>query len=336
MPTTHAIQARWVRDMYVHDARARQERVTEGLDSETGSEILSFDWTVDAAKRCGSPYLFNVMSSDRMILLSMLTRTNAASEIVSAIEGLKHRGVRPKVVYVDDQCCGEWPFLLHKIWPGVAVRLDAMHAMRRLVQTTSSTRHPWHAEFCGLLSSAIYTFDAGVRLRFGTAWRRAGNINAVPKHVEKRYVPRVVANPARIASEIGKIINMYKCKKHVDSGELLTPATFSAWEALKMHVLAGCLCDPPGGPLNTFGVAALPIGGELFREVHSLRGSSALECFHTHQKQWLGPLAHHGSEAGTALLRDGAVRWNRNRQTNVNPVSSDAHRVFDADVVTDT
>ena len=73
MPTTHAIQARWVRDMYVHDARARQERVTEELDSETGSEILSFDWTVDAAKRCGSPYLFNVMSSDRMILLSMLT-----------------------------------------------------------------------------------------------------------------------------------------------------------------------------------------------------------------------------------------------------------------------
>jgi len=45
-----------------------------------------------------------------------------------------------------------------------------------------------------------------------------------------------------------------------------------------------------------------------------MRGASALEGFHTHQKQWLGPLAHHSAEAGTALLADGALRWNRRRR----------------------
>lgn len=334
MPQTYAIQAKWVRDMYVQDAQARRERVTRELESETGSEILSFDWTVDAAKRCGRPFLFNAMSSDRSILLSILTRTSAPFEIVSAVEGLKRRGANPKVVYVDDHCCGAWPSLLQKIWPGVAVRLDAMHAMRRLTQTTSSTRHPWHAEFCSLLSSAIYTFDDGEHRRFKTAWRSAGNISDAPKHVEKKYVPRVVANSAHIVSAIGSVINMYSCKKHADSGELLTPATHRAWDSLRVHVLAGCLCDPLGVQLNTYGVEE-SVGGGLFRAINSMRGSSALEGFHTHQKQWLGLLANHGNEAGAALLRDGAVRWNRNRRSSVNPVSLDSHWIFDGDVMTD-
>ena len=86
--------------------------------------------------------------------------------------------------------------------------------------------------------------------------------------------------------------------------------------------------------LNTYEVEE-SVGGELFRAINSMRGSSALKGFHTHQKQWLGLLANHGNEAGAALLRDGAVRWNRNRRSNANPVSLDSQWIFDGDVMTD-
>ena len=78
-------------------------------------------------------------------------------------------------------------------------------------------------------------------------------------------------------------------------------------------MLAGCLCDPPGVQLNKYGDEC-SVGGESSIEVASMRGSSALEGFHAHQKQWLGPFATHAVEAGTALLRDGTARWNRSRQ----------------------
>ena len=54
--------------------------------------------------------------------------------------------------------------------------------------------------------------------------------------------------------------------------------------------------------------------GDNFRIVRTLRGTSALEGFHTHQKAWLGNLARHAADAGAALLADGAVRWNRKRK----------------------
>ena len=81
--------------------------VTPQLDPINVSDILCFDWTVDAARRCGSPYLLNAMcNNNKLVLLSVLTRTNAPSEISSAVADLKQRGVNPKVVNVDDHCCG--------------------------------------------------------------------------------------------------------------------------------------------------------------------------------------------------------------------------------------
>ena len=319
-----------LRQLYLRDARERHEPASQGLaasngivfmtpqlESKNGSEIVSFDWTVDAARRCGSPYLFNAMcNNSQMVLLSVLTETSAPNEISSAVAELKQRGIHPKVAYVDDDCCGAWRSLLQGIWQRMAVRLDIMHAMRRLTRSVSSTQHPWHGEFCGSLSSAIYAFDVGEQRRLRTAWRRAGNICEVPRELEKRYVPRVVTDPARIASSIEGILTAYARRVHPDAGQLLTPATHRAWASLKVHVLAGCLCDPPVIQLNKYG-DAWSVGGESFKEVTSTRGSSALEGFHAHQKQWLGPFATHGAEAGTALLRDGTARWNRNRRGSV-------------------
>ena len=174
MPKHYTIQAQWVRDMYVLDANERCASVARELDAETGTDILTMDWTVDAARRCGGSYLFNVMSSNGVLLMSELTRTTAPYEVRAPLATLKQRGVNPLVVYVDDACCSAWPQLLGMIWPGVHVRLDAMHAMRRLTQTTMSTRHPWHGDFCAQLSSAIYQNVSHENERLSRAWRRAG------------------------------------------------------------------------------------------------------------------------------------------------------------------
>ena len=64
------------------------------------------------------------------------------------------------------------------------------------------------------------------------------------------------------------------------------------------------------------------IGGEQFHTVQTLRGASALEGFHTHQKQWLGPLAQHATDAGSALLADGTLRWNRKRRRDTSTSGS--------------
>ena len=68
--------------------------------------------------------------------------------------------------------------------------------------------------------------------------------------------------------------------------------------------------------MNQFG-EEVNIGGEKFKRIRTLRGASALEGFHNHQKQWLGCLARHAADAGSALLADGAVRWNRKRRRDV-------------------
>ena len=111
-------------------------------------------------------------------------------------------------------------------------------------------------------------------------------------------------------------------------GVLLTPSTITAWASLRQHVNAGCLCDPPGITRNLLGEATV-IGGEEFRPIlRTMRGSSALEGFHAHQKQWLGPLGRHAAEAGRALLADGALRWNRRRRNEMAEEMSTLPLVF--------
>ena len=229
----------------------------------------------------------------------------------------------PRLVYVDDHCCGVWKQLLEKLWPHVHVRLDGMHAIRRLVRTTSSTQHPWHGAFCGAVADAIYTYDPSEQGRLQQAWERAGHGSELPAHIKKQYVPRRITDPQRIIAAIERVFcDFTRSGRHLLDQELLTAETHSAWGYLRRHVSAGCLCDPSGIDLNRYG-KTMSIGGEDFQTVASMRGSSSLEGFHSHQKEWLGHRATHSVEAGEALLRDGAVRWNRRR-------SSEASHVYNA------
>ena len=79
------------------------------------------------------------MDGGRRVLLSRLTATCGQHEARPAIAELADRGVCPKVVYVDDECCGAWAALIANVWPNAVVRLDGMHAIMRLTEATVST-----------------------------------------------------------------------------------------------------------------------------------------------------------------------------------------------------
>ena len=316
LPMEYKFQDQWIRSLYLKDFESRCDEVVQELTGEIGDHVLILDWTVDAARQCGNNFLFNAMAGNGKILLTELTNSAGPAEVEPWIWTLKQRGVNPTVVYVDDECCGAWKAFLEKVWPKASTKLDGMHAIRRLAQTTSSTRHPLHGRFCASLSNAIYSYDAGEAERLQKAWTRDGYKGKVIESHLKKYVPRVICDATRISAAIENTIQAFE--NHVcnaEAGALLTAATRKEWTNLKKHVEGGCLCDPPGVSLHVYlDREPLNIGGQIFQTFRTLRGTSSLEGFHSHQKLWLGPRAYHADESGKALLTDGALRWNRHRE----------------------
>jgi hypothetical protein len=312
LPDGHHVSSDWIRNLYMADAAKRQGEVARELMAERGDDVMIIDWTHDAAARCHGNYMCNVMDGQRMVLMSTLTKTCAPAEMRPHLAGLAHRGVRPRVVYVDSECCGAWPSLLRDLWPGVHVRLDGMHAIRRLTRAVSCTQHPWHPRFCAALSEAIYTDDTEAVERLGAARRRAGMSASMSSREKKKYVHRAIINSFRIVESVEAVLRRF-AGEHARAGPLVTVDTHGAWAALKVHTTTGCLCDPPSVDLKVH-KEIVKIGGADFSTVGTRRGASALEGFHTHQKQWFGQFARHAEDAGAALLADGTVRWNRKRR----------------------
>ena len=267
------------------------------------------------------------MSGAGKILASVLTASAGPCEVDAVLWALKQRGVNPQVVYVDDECCGAWQRLIGQIWPDAFVRLDVHHAIARLAQTTASTQHPWHGDFCKSLSDAILVYDETEARRLKRARQRDG-LKPENAQAKKKYVPRVVRDGMEIAEKIDAIIEQFKGKLHESMGALLTQTTYTAWANLRKHVLNGCLSDPPDIAMNILTEDPIVIGGQHFHRVRSMRGSSSLEGFHSHQKQWLGERSTHAQEAGLALVAEGTMRWNRKRHNEANFESEGIPLVF--------
>ena len=314
LPEEQKVTSEWIRNLYMHDFRKRRPELHE-LAQEIGDAIVKLDWTKGASARCKGKFLFNAISGAGKVLASELTTTSCPCEVEGILWHLRGRGIWPKVAYVDDECCGAWAAIISRVWPACCVCLDPLHALMRLTQTTTSTQHPWHGQFCEMLSEALFTYDQQVLQRIRAALARHGRSKTITKSQKLKYVPRQIKNPHKIATAIDEAINGFRHRVHADMGALLGTSTDTAWQSLRKHVLRGCLCDPPGININCYdGEGPLQIGDETFCRVRKLRGTSSLEGYHGHQKRWLGPLGTHSQEVGIALLADGNVRWNRQRR----------------------
>ena len=185
-----------------------------------------------------------------------------------------------------------------------------MYAMKRLTETTASTQHPDHGNFCTKLSNCIFKYDSKVMERISRAWLTEHGDIILPQQIKRKYVPRIIPEPQMIIDAIEILLQEFRARNHETEGMLLTTRTEEAWQLLRQHILKGCLSDPPDMDLNCGGPAVV-IGGMQFAPIKSLRGTSPVEGLHAHQKQWLGMFGQHDCEVGAALLKDGAWRWNR-------------------------
>ena len=284
LPRNYILSEKWVRKVYIRDAARRKQHMERTTALEKGDDFLKVDWTKAAASRCNCNFLFNAMDAAGHILATVPTRTCKPFEVQALISSLASRGVCPKVVYVDDECCGAWKVMLKRLWPDIAIRLDAMHAIMRLTQTTPSTQHPWHDRFCATVSKAFWTFEPEIADRFQKAWRRAGHGCTVPTKIWKKFVPRRIAAPANIVIEIEAALGYFQANAPDNGSYVVTQMTMDAWKNLKKHVVEGCLSDPVGMVLHGIG-DPISIAGEDFHPVRSKRGVSSLEGFHTHYRK---------------------------------------------------
>ena len=313
VPNKFHITCAVVKNVYMTDFRLREDNMDRDFEKFVGDDILRVDWTHSAAIRCGGTHLLNIMDGNNNILLSKFSCNSKPYASRPFMEELFRRGARPKVVYVDEECCGGWPSVLREFWPDIAVRLDPMHAMMRLTRTTASTQHSHHGTFCASLTACIFQDNPKVLRRVCTAWSRERGTCGLPSSVKRKCVPRIIAEPHAIVAAVESLLDELHKKSYGCEGPLLTTATGVAWQALRTHILKGCLGDPPGITLN-IEEGTVIIGGTLFNSIRSLRGTSPVEGLHAHQKQWLGAFAQHERCVGEALLKDGAWHWNRKKQ----------------------
>ena len=311
-PEQWKLTAPCVKRIFVLDFAVREPILDRVMEKETGDDILRVDWTQKAAAQCGATYLLNVMDGGGRILISEFTENGKPYSAEQAMQQLYQRGCQPKVVYVDEECCGQWPKILGNIWPDAAVRLDPLHAMMRLTQATTSTQHPCHGSFCAGLSKCFFRYDDGVYERLRRAWTLEHGSASLPAAVVREHVPRVMRQPSDVSGKVDELMEKYLTMQCCSAGPLLTAATRTAWQALLPHIERGCLSDPCEVALEKYG-EIIKIGGQDFQKVKSLRGTSQVEGLHAHQKCWLGQFGQHGRSTGQALLKEGAYRWNRSK-----------------------
>ena len=307
------VDSKWIANIYEADSAARSFDVTSELLAEEAGDIIAVDWTRDAGTRCQGKWMFNVTDENGKVLTSVVTATAAPAEVEPAMRDLHLRGAKPKVMYVDCECCGAWQAIVDKLWPDAYIVLDSFHAIRRLTQTTASTKHPWHADFCKAVSQAVFADDARLSRRFREALKRSRLSKTRSARLKAECVTRRIKDKSDIETSIEDVMASFANRVHATFGSLLTPKTLSAWSSLKSHIRNGCLNDPTGVDLYSAQAEAITIGGEYFDKFKSKRGASALEGFHGIQKGWLGQQMH-SRRRGLALVADGSVRHNRKRR----------------------
>ena len=236
---------KWVADIYEADIAARRFDITSELLAEQPADIISVDWTHDAGARCSGKWMFNVTDANGKVLNSVVTATAAPAEVEPVMRELHLRGTKPRIIYVDCECCGAWRQIINKFWPDAHIVLDSFHAIRRLTQTTSSPKHPWHSRFCRLVSQAVFIEDSLVSSRFRKAMARSMLSQKASARLKAECVKRHIKASTDIEKCIDYALVEFENVAHEKFGPLLTPKTFAAWSALKIHIRNGCLRDPP-------------------------------------------------------------------------------------------
>ncbi|CAL8406944.1 unnamed protein product [Arctogadus glacialis] len=324
---------RWLMQVYAQDVLGRLDEVKASITSLFG-QVLKMDSTKKIVRklagqaRSTASWATNVGNEHGHVLMSVLTASEGWG-LMKMAEGLVRRykdaGVPPpEILYVDRDCCGNSHLLkIFGAWPGMKIRLDIWHFMRRFATGCTTDSHALYTSFMAQLSRCIFAWDQS-DLQLLKAAKRAEleashlrpTVEDVARHISKAetmlHCRRAVRESGEMGDLLKDLIEAYSGEKGCNTlgVPLINRARMA--EILKAQLKhLPCLQDPPGFQLYTQ-TGTLKKAGHVLPTYRCARGSTSLESFHLHMNRFIpGTLA--SDTFFQAYLVDGLFRWNEDR-----------------------
>ena len=239
----------------------------------------------------------------RHVIMSVLTASEGWG-LMKMAEGLVRRykdaGVPPpEILYVDRDCCGNSHLLkILGAWPGMKIRLDIWHFMRRFATGCTTDSHALYTSFMAQLSRCIFAWGQSdlqrlkaAKLAELEASHLRPTVEDVARHIIKAetmlHCRRAVRESGEMGDLLKDLIEAYSGEKGCNTlgVPLINRARMA--EILKAQLKhLPCLQDPPGFQLYTQ-TGTLKKAGHVLPTYRCARGSTSLESFHLHMNRFI-------------------------------------------------
>jgi hypothetical protein len=207
----------------------------------------------------------------------------------------------PFLLYTDRDCCkageekSKFERLFHR-WEFLSVRLDSWHFMRRISKGCTNESHPLYGVFMAKLSGAIFEWDEkdvdllrkAKKNELMLAGLKNPSADAVNKSISKmelaKHCKRQTRGPDKTICLIEDLILSLQDSTDTLGVPLLRDDVWDIWKEEKRHI--SCLQDPKGFSLYTK-TGEITKGGVLLPVFRCARGTTSLESFHSHLKNFI-------------------------------------------------
>lgn len=315
IPRKPVPSAKWFLACYIRDVYTRIDLLKASATSVFGT-VLKIDSTKKMTrklqgKEAGSAkWMTNVGNERGEILVSVLTASESTLSLQPMADGLVQRFEKanqppPLLLYSDRDCCSSQASTsgssklkaLFAGWPGLIVRLDIYHYMRRLASGCQSESHPLYGVFMDCLAQCIFEWDKDDLARLHEAKRGEMRMSgvadpsevAVKKATTKKEMVRHCRRRTRGPESTYRLIEALLDEFSQATDSLGVPLfrdemLMVIWPEQQRHLT--CIHDPPTVQLYTK-TGSVTKGGVELPVFRCARGSSSLECFHLHQASFI-------------------------------------------------
>jgi hypothetical protein len=235
-----------------------------------------------------------------------MTTSESLSNLTRMADGLMDRYEKalqpnPFVLYTDRDCCkagdekSKFQRLFHR-WESLLVRLDSWHFMRRIAKACTNESHPLYGIFMAKLSGAIFEWDEkdvdllreAKKFELVLAGLKNPSTDAVNKSISKVELAKLSKRQTRRTDKTIRLIEHF-IRSPRDSTDtlgvpLLREDVWDIWKGEKRHI--ACIQDPECYQLYTK-TGGLSKGGVLLPSFQCARGTTSLESFHSHLKNFI-------------------------------------------------
>jgi hypothetical protein len=235
-----------------------------------------------------------------------MTTSESLSNLTRMADGLMDRYEKalqpnPFVLYTDRDCCkagdekSKFQRLFHR-WEFLLVRLDWWHFMRRISKVCINESHPLYGIFMTKLSGAIFEWDEkdvnllrkAKKCELVLAGLKNPSTDAVNKSISKielaKHCKRRTRGPDKTVCLIEDLILSLKDSTDTLGVPLLREDVWDIWKEEKRHIT--CIQDPECFQLYTK-TGEISKGGVLLPVFRCARGTTSLESFHSHLKNFV-------------------------------------------------